>query len=84
MALQIREAIDYPFAETFGRPNASHAVRSVMFDRAIRQFATAHLNVVVVNPAERLETQRERLADLNLEWFSVDLPPLDDFARLLK
>lgn len=73
-AIRIRDAIEFPFAETFGPPNAIHAFRSLTFDKAIRDFLARHPDGVIVNLGEGLETQTVRLADLGTSWYSVDVP----------
>lgn len=73
-AIRIRNSIDFPFAGTFGPPNAVHSLRSLTFDRAIRDFVLRHPDGVIVNLGEGLETQVKRLRDLKTTWFSVDVP----------
>lgn len=73
-AIRIRNAIDFPFTETFGSPNAIHSLRSLTFDKAIRDFLARHPDGVVVNLGEGLETQTDRLAEIGSSWYSVDVP----------
>lgn len=73
-AVSIYTSIDYDYEKSFGKPEASHAVRSLDFDRAIRDFLRKNPNGTIVNLGEGLETQRFRVADDQATWFSVDLP----------
>lgn len=72
--LRIYDSLDYDFVASFGRPEPSHGVRSAAFDAELEAFAGAHAGGTVVNLGEGLETQRHRLAHLDLDWVSVDLP----------
>ncbi|MEM6927990.1 MAG: class I SAM-dependent methyltransferase [Myxococcota bacterium] len=72
--LRIYDAIEYDYEASFGRANASHGVRSAIFDAEIRSFAQRFAKGTVVNLGEGLETQALRLADLDLDWLSVDVP----------
>ncbi len=74
MALSIYRSLDYDYARSFGKPNASHGVRSAVFDTEVRAFLDAHPRGVVVNLGEGLETQRFRVAGDEALWISVDLP----------
>ncbi len=71
--LRIYDAIHYDYEASFGPANASHAVRSACFDAEVRAFARAHPGGTVVNLGEGLETQALRLADLDIDWLSVDV-----------
>ncbi|MEM6296251.1 MAG: class I SAM-dependent methyltransferase [Myxococcota bacterium] len=72
---RIYEAIDYDYERSFGAGQASHSIRSIMFDRYIRAFLDEHPNGVIVNLGEGLETQRFRFADDDEAlWISVDVP----------
>jgi len=75
-AVEIYKAIDYDYEKSFNKAEASHAVRSLLFDQAITEFWKASPGGTVVNFAEGLETQRFRLADMadkGTVWISVDL-----------
>ncbi|MEM7586712.1 MAG: class I SAM-dependent methyltransferase [Acidobacteriota bacterium] len=73
-ALRIYQAIDYDYELRFGPADPSHAIRSAMFDHAIRGFLAEHPSAVVVNLGEGLETQRYRVTEPDTLWISVDLP----------
>lgn len=72
--VEIYQALDYDYEKSFGKPDGSHAVRSVVFDNKIREFLAAHPDGVIVNLGEGLETQRYRIATDNTLWISLDLP----------
>ncbi|MEM9557800.1 MAG: class I SAM-dependent methyltransferase [Acidobacteriota bacterium] len=72
-AIEIFRAIDYDYRRHFGRPEPSHALRSLVFDHEIREFLNADPHGVVVNLGEGLETQRYRVDGASL-WLTVDLP----------
>lgn len=72
---RIYEAIDYDYERSFGPGQASHSIRSIMFDRYIRAFLDEHPDGVIVNLGEGLETQRFRFPnDDKALWISVDVP----------
>lgn len=72
--VEIYTSIDYDYVKSFGEPEASHAVRSLDFDREVGMFLQQHPGATIVNLGEGLETQRFRIqADYGL-WLSVDLP----------
>lgn len=72
-ALRIYRALDYDYERSFGRPNASHAVRSATFDEGVRQFLSEVPDGVIVNLGEGLETQRFRVDNDRALWLSVDV-----------
>lgn len=71
---RIYRGIDYDFAASFGPGDASHSIRSIMFDRYVAGFLTEHPEAVVVNLGVGLETQRFRLDNGQALWVAVDLP----------
>ncbi|MEM1416414.1 MAG: class I SAM-dependent methyltransferase [Myxococcota bacterium] len=73
-AVRIYRALEYDYERSFGPGEASHALRSMLFDGEIRRFAEAHPDAVIVNLGEGLETQRYRVEGEGLLWLSVDLP----------
>jgi len=73
-AIEIYRALDYDFLSAFGKPDTSHAVRSVVFDAAIRDFLHQAPEGVIVNLGEGLETQRFRIEAGQSLWLSVDVP----------
>ena len=73
------DSISYDYLK-FGKPNQSHALRAVAFDRETRDYLTTHPKASVVALAEGLQTSFWRLdaagcAD-ELTWYSIDLPPV--------
>jgi O-methyltransferase involved in polyketide biosynthesis len=78
-AVTLFDAIDYDYRK-FGRPNQSHALRAVTFDREARRYLRTHPKAAVVALAEGLQTSFWRLDRAGvcdeLSWYSVDLPPV--------
>ncbi len=75
-ALEIYHSLDYDYERSFGVPDGSHAMRSLLFDERLREFLQDHPRGVIVNLGEGLETQRYRLELEGNEalWISVDVP----------
>ncbi|MEJ2884968.1 class I SAM-dependent methyltransferase [Actinomycetospora aeridis] len=73
-AVAALEALTYPYAERFGRPNQSHALRARTFDDALRAFLAEHPDATVVALGEGLQTTYWRLGEPAVDWISVDLP----------
>ncbi len=74
VAVRIADAIDYDYARSFGKPDASHAIRAARFDRVLGAWLKAHPGGQVVALGEGLETQFHRVDDGEVRWLSVDLP----------
>ena len=75
--LEIYRALDYDYDRSFGPADASHGVRSQLFDQKIAEFLQQHPNGVIVNLGEGLETERFRFEEPEYAqslWLSVDLP----------
>ena len=76
-AVNLFDAISYDYLK-FGRPNQSHALRAVAFDRELQEYLTSHPKASVVSLAEGLQTSFWRLhaRDMvdELTWYSIDLP----------
>lgn len=72
--LRIHDSIDYDFARSFGKPDASHPMRSRLFDDAVRPWLAAHPGGTVVELGAGLETQFSRVDDGKVRWLCVDLP----------
>lgn len=79
--VKIYESLDYDFEASFGPAEASHGVRSQVFDREVRAFYEEFGGGTIVNLGEGLETQRYRLADLDLNWVSVDVSDAIDIRE---
>ncbi|WP_028661098.1 class I SAM-dependent methyltransferase [Nocardioides insulae] len=71
--LRVYRGIEYDYEARFGNASPSHGVRSRVVDAEIRRFAATHPRPTIVNLGEGLETQRYRLADLEVRWMSVDV-----------
>lgn len=73
-AEEIYKNINYDYEKSFGKAEASHAVRSLDFDRELKEFLNKYPDATIVNLGEGLETQRFRIKDSNALWITVDLP----------
>jgi O-methyltransferase involved in polyketide biosynthesis len=85
-AVQLVEAIDYPFEERFGGGGFGQwqALRARCFDLQVREFMKEHPGGTVVALGEGLETQFWRVDDGRVHWLTVDLPETIELrARLL-
>ncbi|KAA5604224.1 class I SAM-dependent methyltransferase [Roseospira marina] len=74
VALRIYRSLNYDFVRSFGPADASHGVRSAVFDSELTAFLAAHPDGVIVNLGEGLETQRFRVAGDKALWITVDVP----------
>ena len=72
-AIRIYDAIAYDFDKTFGEPDGSHPMRSLVFDEALRPWLAAHPRGTVVELACGLETQFQRCDDGEVRWLCVDV-----------
>lgn len=82
LAVQLYQRISYDYGR-FGKPSQSHALRAQAFDDVIRDYAREHPKATVVALGEGLETSYWRIADPELTWLSVDLPPVMEVRRRL-
>jgi O-methyltransferase involved in polyketide biosynthesis len=73
-AVRIYASIDYDFTRRFGKPDASHAIRSRVFDDAVKPWLAAHPGATVVELGAGLETQAFRCDDGQACWVCVDVP----------
>ena len=75
-AVELVEAIDYPFTERFGTGKLGQwqALRAATFDREVRRFLGVHPGGTVVALGEGLETQFWRVDNGSVRWLTVDLP----------
>lgn len=73
-AVEIADCIAYDYARSFGKPDASHAIRALMFDRVLKRWLRDHPGGQVVALGEGLETQFFRVDDGKVRWLSIDLP----------
>ncbi|MFF9397623.1 class I SAM-dependent methyltransferase [Streptomyces sp. NPDC014744] len=87
MALRLMEALDYPFEERFGRPNAFYSqlqgLRSRCFDLAVQAYLAERPRATVVALGDGLETGFWRVDNGLLNWLSVDLPEVAELRREL-
>jgi O-methyltransferase involved in polyketide biosynthesis len=86
-AVELVEAIDYPFEQKFGARAGlaqGQALRVGRFDGEIRRFLANHPDGTVVALGEGLETQFWRVDNGRMHWLSVDLPECIELrSRLL-
>jgi O-methyltransferase involved in polyketide biosynthesis len=73
-AVEVADAIDYPFARHFGSPDESHVLRALRFDDQVRRFLARHPEGTVVALGEGLETGFWRVDNGSVRWLAVDLP----------
>ena len=75
-AVQLVEAIDYPFEERFGGGGFGQwqALRARCFDLQVQAFMREHPGGTVVALGEGLETQFWRVDNGHVDWVTVDLP----------
>lgn len=73
-AVELYRAIDFDYRGCFGRPEASHALRSLVFDEQLRLLLADQPRALILNLGEGLETQRHRVPHPGALWVSVDLP----------
>ena len=78
-SVAIHDAIDYPFARHFGKPNEAHALRALRFDDEVRRFLSEHPDGTVVALGEGLETGFWRVDNGRVRWLAVDLPEVIAF-----
>ncbi|MFV0601691.1 MAG: class I SAM-dependent methyltransferase [Brachymonas sp.] len=73
-AIRIYRSIQYDYQRSFGKPDGSHAIRSLVFDEAVHAWLSRHPGGTVVELACGLETQFQRIDDGQVQWYCVDLP----------
>ncbi|MFH8484761.1 class I SAM-dependent methyltransferase [Streptomyces longisporoflavus] len=77
-AIEVIDAVDYPFERRFGTGNwglaQGMAVRARCYDREVRRFLRDHPDGTVVSLGEGLETQFWRVDNGRVRWLGVDLP----------
>ncbi|MEF9898134.1 MAG: class I SAM-dependent methyltransferase [Pseudomonas sp.] len=79
--LQLIERIDYDFHGRFGKPQATHGIRSRYADERVKDFLARHPDGTVVALGEGLETQLWRVDNGQVNWYSVDLPEAIETRR---
>ena len=80
-AIEICDAVDYPFAENFGAPDQIHSLRALCIDSEIKQFLSIYPTATVVALGDGLETQFWRVDNGQMKWLAVDLPQSIDLRR---
>ncbi|WP_414167283.1 class I SAM-dependent methyltransferase [Streptoverticillium reticulum] len=87
MAGELVRALDYPFEQRLGPPHPLFSqvqgLRSLTFDRAVRQYTDRYPEATVVALGEGLETGFWRVDNGRLRWLSVDLPEAAALRREL-
>lgn len=73
-AVRIYRSLQYDYLRSFGKPDSSHAIRSLVFDQALRPWLRNHPGATVVELACGLETQFQRCDDGLVQWLCVDVP----------
>jgi O-methyltransferase involved in polyketide biosynthesis len=71
--IRICDSIAYDYERHFGRPDGPHAMRSRIFDDALRPWMKAHPGATVVELGCGLETQFQRCDDGKVRWVCVDV-----------
>ena len=82
LAERLQRRISYDYAR-FGKPDQIHPLRAVALDFAIRAYLDRHPHATVVALGEGLQTTYWRLGRPDVDWLSVDLPPVVDLRRRL-
>jgi O-methyltransferase involved in polyketide biosynthesis len=84
-AVQLVEAIDYPFEDRFGGGEFGQwqALRARCFDLEVLAFLEEHPAGTVVALGEGLETQFWRVDNGRVRWLTVDLPETIELRRRL-
>jgi O-methyltransferase involved in polyketide biosynthesis len=83
VALRLYRSIQYDYEKHFGKPDGSHAVRSRVFDDAVKPWLVENPGATVVELACGLETQFQRCDDGQVRWLCVDLPEAIEVRRRL-
>jgi len=73
-AVRIYCSLPYDYERSFGKPDGSHAIRSLVFDEAVQAWLTSQPGGTVVELASGLETQFQRIDNGQVKWYCVDLP----------
>ena len=77
-AVEVLDAIDFPFEQRFGKADSSwaqwQALRARCFDQQVERFLSDHPDGTVVALGEGLETQFWRVDNGRVHWLTIDLP----------
>ncbi|MFJ9523502.1 class I SAM-dependent methyltransferase [Kitasatospora sp. NPDC101801] len=86
-AIELADAIDYPFEQRFGTGRwglaQGMAVRARCYDQEVRRFLREHPDGTVVSLGEGLETQFWRVDNGRVRWLAVDLPEVAEVRQQL-
>ena len=86
-AVELVDAIDYPFEEHFGPARGGQAqwqaLRVRRFDLEVERFLETHPDGTVVALGEGLETQFWRVDNGRVRWLTVELPETVGVRRQL-
>ncbi|MER7775878.1 class I SAM-dependent methyltransferase [Streptomyces sp. NPDC096191] len=81
-AEEIVASIDYDFGRFDGLPSLAGALlRTLLFDRWVAEFLTAHPQATVVEIGTGLNTRYERVDNGRARWFELDLPDVIALRR---
>ncbi|MEM7707332.1 MAG: class I SAM-dependent methyltransferase [Pseudomonadota bacterium] len=76
--------IDFDFPGHFGRPSVFHPIRARVCDELIRAYRDrAGTDGTVIALGEGLDSQRLRVGDNRLRWYSVDVPESQEVRQQL-
>ncbi|WP_175582988.1 class I SAM-dependent methyltransferase [Nocardia cyriacigeorgica] len=78
---RIYEPIVFDYEKVFGKPDGTHAVRSLRFDEVLRPWLATHPGGTVAELAAGLETQFQRCDDGVVRWLCVDVPEAIDIRE---
>jgi O-methyltransferase involved in polyketide biosynthesis len=81
LSLEIANSIDYDYEGNFGKPLAWYAIRSRVFDDAVKDWLKLNPAGTVVSLGEGLDTQFWRVDNGKLNWISIDLPQAIELRR---
>jgi O-methyltransferase involved in polyketide biosynthesis len=82
LAEQLQRTIGYDY-ERFGKPDQGHPLRAQALDSALRAYLDRRPAATVVALGEGLQTTYWRLGRPDVDWLSVDLPPVIRLRRRL-
>ncbi|MFI7351635.1 class I SAM-dependent methyltransferase [Streptomyces sp. NPDC049936] len=81
-AEEIVASIDYDFGRFDGLPSLTGALlRTLLFDRWVAEFLSAHPQATVVEIGTGLNTRYERVDNGRARWFELDLPDVIALRR---
>lgn len=81
-AEEIVASIDYDFGRFDGLPSLTGALlRTLLFDRWVAEFLSAHPQATVVGIGTGLNTRYERVDNGRARWFELDLPDVIALRR---